>query len=192
MEIILASQSPRRKEIMEGAGFSVRVVPSDVEENADKSLKPEDLVQSLAAQKARAVAAGHPDAVVLGADTLVVLDGALLGKPKDEADAYGMLKSLSGRAHEVYTGFCLVKAGKVLCGVDCTKVFFKPLSDSEIEAYIKSGEPMDKAGAYGIQGLGMRFIPRIEGDYYNVMGLPIVKVCEALKELDESDTEMEF
>lgn len=192
MEIILASQSPRRKEIMEGAGFSVRIIPSDVEETVDKSLSPGELVKSLAGQKARAVAAAYPDRIVLGADTMVVEGGELLGKPKDEADARDMLRRLSGRCHEVYTGFCLIKSGKAVSDYDCTKVFFKELSDAEIEAYIRSGEPMDKAGAYGIQGLGMRFIPRIEGDFYNVMGLPVVKVAEALKQFSEFDTETEF
>ena len=183
MELILASQSPRRRELLGliAAGFSV--CPADIDETMDEALPMTGRVADLSARKARAVAAEHPGAAVVGSDTVVVLDGAPLGKPQDEADARRMLSALSGRAHEVVTGVALaLPDGRVLRDATVTRVRFAPLSDREIAAYIATGEPMDKAGAYGIQGLGARFIEGIEGDYYSVMGLPVRRLYEMLRE----------
>lgn len=183
MQLILASQSPRRQELLRLITPDFMVCPADVDEELIEGAPLCDEVARLAAAKAQAVAAHHPKAVVIGSDTLVVCDGQALGKPKDERDAKRMLTCLSGRTHEVMTGLALYIPGKPV-GTDTviTSVRFAPLSDAEIDEYIKTGEPMDKAGAYGIQGLGARLIAQISGDYYSVMGLPVRRLYERMRE----------
>jgi len=173
--LVLASQSPRRAEILRQAGirFVVRAVP--VDETLHSGETPEEYVRRLAEAKARAVPAG-PDEIVLGADTTVVVDGEILAKPADASDARRMLTLLSGRRHEVITGICLRRGEERICDHAVTAVWFAPMSEQEIAEYVASGEPMDKAGAYAVQGAASKFIPRIEGCYYNVMGLPIALV----------------
>jgi septum formation protein len=170
--LVLASQSPRRREILAQAGFSFTVRVPGIEEVRRESESPEAYVSRLALEKARA-AASSPDEFVLAADTIVVVDEAVLEKPSSAADAERMLRRLSGRAHVVLTGVCLLHGGEERCGVESTRVFFSPLSEAEVREYCASGEPMDKAGAYAIQGLASKFIERIEGCYFNVVGLPV-------------------
>lgn len=180
---ILASASPRRKFLLDMLGLSFRVQPSDVEEIVDPDLAPADLVQRLALQKTQAVAARYPEALTLGADTIVVLDGAVLGKPTDPEDAIAMLRMLSGREHTVYTGLALAHpaTARTVMAYEATQVTFAYLTDREIQAYVATGSPMDKAGAYGIQDdLGALFIQRIDGDYYNVVGLPLHRLYRVL------------
>ena len=179
---VLASQSPRRAEILRQAGipFVVRAAPVDEEPLAGE--KPEDYVRRLAELKAAAIEA-TPDETVLGADTTVVVAGQMLLKPADAADARRMLALLSGRRHEVLTGICLRREAQSVCGLATTSVWFAPMSEYEIDEYVASGEPMDKAGAYAIQGLASRFIGRIEGCYFNVVGLPVALVYRLLKSL---------
>ena len=179
--IILASASPRRQELMKIAGLDFKVCVAQGEEHLDPKLCPADAAMALAGQKAREVAKKYPHDCVVGADTIVVLDGKILGKPKDEAHATEMLSSLSGTKHTVYTGVCMISGGTETCFAESTKVEFYPLELGEIEAYVASGEPMDKAGAYGIQGLGCVLVKKIEGDYFNIMGFPIAKVVRALR-----------
>ena len=180
-KIILASASPRRRELLAQAGFEFEVVTSDVDEVADPSLTPDKLVMSLARQKAQAVAQNRADCAVIGSDTVVVLDGKVLGKPRDEADAVRMLESLSGRKHEVYTGVCIAFAGETHCFFERTSVNFCELDGEQIKAYVATGEPMDKAGAYGIQGKGCVLVEGIEGDYFNVVGFPVSRFCREYK-----------
>ncbi len=182
-KIILASASPRRRELLAQAGFEFEVVTSDVDEVADPSLTPDKLVMSLARQKAQAVAQNRADCAVIGSDTVVVLDGKVLGKPRDEADAVRMLESLSGRKHEVYTGVCIAFAGETHCFFERTSVNFCELDGEQIKAYVATGEPMDKAGAYGIQGKGCVLVEGIEGDYFNVVGFPVSRFCREYKKL---------
>ena len=194
--LILASQSPRRAELLRNAGISFEVRPAEVDERPRSSEPPLDYVKRLAKEKALAVlATASPDALVLGADTTVVVDGEVLGKPIDAADARRMLSRLSGRTHEVMTGVCLARRRAVgsgtACGVDCdvecdvdvevTQVEFARLNEEEIAAYVATGEPMDKAGAYAIQGRASRWIPSIRGCYFNVVGLPVARVCAMLQ-----------
>lgn len=180
-KIILASASPRRRELLAQAGFEFEVVTSDVDEVVDPSLTPDKLVMSLARQKAQAVAQNRADCVVIGSDTVVVLDGKVLGKPRDVADAVRMLESLSGRKHEVYTGVCIAFAGETHCFFERTSVNFCELDGEQIKAYVATGEPMDKAGAYGIQGKGCVLVEGIEGDYFNVVGFPVSRFCREYK-----------
>jgi septum formation protein len=183
---ILASRSPRRLALLTQIGLTVRVVVSDVPEDLDPALEPEANAESLARLKALHVARDIPEGIVLGADTIVVIDHHVLGKPADEADATRMLQLLSGRTHTVYTGFALVDrpSGRIVSGVEGTKVTFRELPLDEITAYIRGGSPMDKAGAYGIQDdYGAVFVTRIEGCYYNVVGLPLARVHEEIKKL---------
>ncbi len=182
-KIILASASPRRRELLSLAGFDFDVVTAHVNEVLDPELEPQALVMSLAEQKARAVAKKHKEQIVIGADTVVVLEGKVLGKPKDEADAAKMLKSLSGKAHEVFTGVSIIKNEKSHCFFERTKVKFCELDDEQIRTYVASGEPMDKAGAYGIQGKGCVLVEGIEGDYFNVVGFPVSRFCREMKKL---------
>lgn len=178
--LILASASPRRKEILGEIVEQFEIVPAKSEENAEGATTPEAVVKTLARQKAREVFA-LPLAkgkTVLGADTVVALDGEILGKPKDEADAFRMLTALSGNTHEVYTGVCVIfPDGKERVEADCTKVRFYPLTEEKIRAYIQTGSPMDKAGAYGIQDGGL--VEKIEGSFTNVVGLP-KELCEKM------------
>jgi septum formation protein len=178
--VVLASQSPRRAEILRQAGipFSVRAVPID--ETPLPGEKPEDYVRRLAESKALAVAC-EPGEVVLAADTTVVIDGEMLAKPEDAADAGRMLAKLSGRRHEVMTGICIRRGAEVIRDCATTKVWFTPMSEREIADYAASGEPLDKAGAYAIQGLAGKYIDKIEGCYFNVMGLPMALVYRHLR-----------
>ena len=183
--MILASQSPRRIELMREAGFDVQVIPADIDESARPGEGPFELVERLARAKAEAVSSAHaaPGETVVAADTIVALDGELLGKPADEADARRMLRALSGKTHQVATGVCIAHGERIDSFVDITDVTFYELSDAEIDAYVATGEPMDKAGAYGIQGRGALFVAGIEGDYYNVMGLPVCRLGRILARL---------
>lgn len=184
-EIILASSSPRRKELLSNMGLDFSVCVSDADESTvSKEVPPYIYVQELAFLKAAAVAKdAAKNTVVIGADTIVVNNGEILGKPKDEEDAFTMLKSLSGKTHQVYTGYCVMRVSDAytVCERVCTDVTFKELSDEKIDGYIKTGEPMDKAGAYGIQGYGAMLIESINGDYFNVVGLPINALSETLE-----------
>lgn len=183
--LILASGSPRRKEILDTMGLIYDVDVSDADECCTGT--PEDMVLALSRRKAEAVAVRHRHALVLAADTLVFGD-AVLGKPKDEDEAQRMLASLSGRWHSVYTGVALMDtgSGRLLSRFDVTRVHVVPLSRAEIDAYVKTGEPLDKAGAYGIQGRGGMLIDRIEGSYSNVVGLPMALVRSMLMEMENT------
>jgi septum formation protein len=183
--LVLASASPRRRELLTQAGFSFEVHPADISENLFPGEDPIAYVTRLAREKAQAVykeitKAPAPPLVVLGADTTVTLDDHILGKPEDAADAARMLRLLSGRTHRVITGVAVVTAASAQVAAEVTEVTFLPLSDAEIAAYIATGEPMDKAGAYAIQGFAARWVPRIEGCYFNVVGLPISLVSTLL------------
>ncbi|HKH99811.1 MAG TPA: Maf family protein [Candidatus Sulfotelmatobacter sp.] len=207
--IILASASPRRQELLRNAGISFTVQPADVDETPLAGESPRDCAERLAREKALAVWQTRPQDLVLGADTIVVVDQTILGKPVDAEDAARMLRLLSGRVHRVITGVCLVGPGvrgqgpvasgtaprqgqpsgtaqeptgdrELNAASETTLVTMSELSDEEIRAYIATGEPMDKAGAYAIQGMASRWIPRIEGDYSNVVGLPVALVCRML------------
>ena len=184
MEIILASGSPRRRELLERMGIEeFDIITSDVDETLDDSLPPAMQVEQLSCRKAEAVAAEQPDdALIIAADTVVALDGTILGKPADEADAFRMLSALSGVRHHVYTGVTVILGDKTLTRHEVTSVDFRSLEPEEIELYIATGECMDKAGAYGIQGYGALLIEGITGDYYNVMGLPVALLAQMLKE----------
>ncbi len=179
MNLVLASKSPRRSEILKTAGIDFTVRVADADETIPDGTKPQDAVVFLAARKAMAVERTE-DELVLGADTVVVLDDKILGKPKDRDDAYNMIKSLSGRVHSVFTGVCAIGNGVSVTFAEETKVEFLPLTDEEINAYIDTIEPYDKAGAYGIQGLASKFIRGIQGDYFNVVGLPISRIYEKI------------
>ena len=171
--IILASASPRRKEILELADLKFDVMPSDAQEITTKTA-PNEVVMELASIKAKDIyKKSEKQSMVVGADTVVAYQGQILGKPADEADAKRMLTMLSGQTHEVYTGVCVIEDGK-------TKVTFYEISDEQIDRYIKTGEPMDKAGSYGIQGKAAVFIKGIEGDYYNVVGFPIARFLQEI------------
>lgn len=185
--LVLASQSPRRRELLAQVGIAFRVAPSAVEERITKTA-PDEVVRELSLQKAEDVASREPEGIwVLGADTVVALDGEILGKPVDVEAAKSMLRRLSGRSHSVYTGVTLYRrsAGetRVECFSEKTAVTFYPMSEEEIDRYVSSGDPLDKAGAYGIQGSAAAFIERIEGDYNNVVGLPVAAVYQRWKEI---------
>jgi len=187
MRLILASASPRRAELLRAAGFEFETIVADVDEAVHAQESPSVYVRRLAAEKSAAVTANRvsptDDAIVLAADTAVVVDGDILGKPRDDADAARMLRSLSGRRHDVLTGVSLRRGAYELGRVETTVVSVATLSDADIAWYVASGEGRDKAGAYAIQGRGSRFIPRIDGSYSNVVGLPIATVVELLHEL---------
>ena len=184
MRVILASGSPRRRELLEAAGLSFEAIPSPAEEIHDASLGMEGLCEENARLKAIAVAAHHPEAVVIGADTLVFLDGQPLGKPKDMAEAVRMLRSLSGFVHNVCTGVCICEpGGKIRTLHAVTEVVFRTLDDATIYEYLAKTSPLDKAGAYGIQDHGEMIVERISGGYDNVMGLPVGLVLKALEEI---------
>lgn len=182
-QIILASASPRRKELLHQVGLEPIIVPSHVEEVITSTV-PEQVVMELSSQKAADVAAGYQgqEAVVIGADTVVAVDGQILGKPADREDAVRMVTMLAGRSHQVYTGVTLVfcNTGKVVTFSVETDVWVYPMRRSQIEQYVDTGEPMDKAGAYGIQGYFAAYIQGIRGDYTNVVGLPVGRVCQSL------------
>ncbi len=178
--LVLASRSPRRQEILSNAGIPFLIRPADVDESRRPGEDVYALVRRLAREKAAAVQAA-PDETVLGADTVVVIDGEVLGKPEDSADAARMLRRLSGREHDVITGICLRRGTQTIEDHAATCVRFVQLSENDIAAYVASGEPMDKAGAYAIQGLASKFIDRIEGCYFNVVGLPVACVYRHLQ-----------
>ncbi len=182
MQIILASQSPRRKELMGLFHLPFSICVADVDEAMDPSLSPEAEVARVSRLKAQAVPRGEED-VVIAADTIVVCGGKILGKPRDEADAYRMLRMLSGADHQVMTGLTVLRGGQCISTTEITHIRFLPLTDRQINAYIRTGEPMDKAGAYGIQGGAALFAERLEGDYYNVMGLPVCRLGQLLEEI---------
>jgi septum formation protein len=183
MRLVLASSSPRRADLLNAAGIPFEIRPVEVDERFLAGEKPEQAVARLARAKAEAAGRSEPDAVVLGADTTVVVQGVALGKPADATDAARMLRLLSGRSHNVLTGICLCSGGRRLVHVEDTRVRVSRLSDAEIAWYVSTGEPLDKAGAYAVQGLASRFIEGIDGSYANVVGLPIPSVYELLKEL---------
>ena len=179
--LILASKSPRRRQLLSMMGLEFAVQTADIDETMDKSQTPAHEVAAVAARKAAKIAASHPQDVIVSADTIVVIDGRILGKPKDEEDAARMLRLLSGRTHTVYTGLTVYSGGESSTQVAATAVTFRALSDAEIAAYIKTGEPMDKAGAYGIQGYGSMFVSHLDGDYFCVMGLPVCMLAGMLR-----------
>lgn len=189
MRLILASGSPRRKELMEMlCPAELEIVPAKGEETADPALPPDELVKALSAAKAAEVAArcAGPGDVTIGADTVVALDGRILGKPRDADDARAMLRALSGRTHTVYTGVTVRRDDTVLRHAEKTEVRFRALTDGEIDRYIATGEPLDKAGAYGAQGYASLFVEHLDGDFFNVMGLPLCALGKLLNELGVS------
>lgn len=179
--LILASKSPRRKELLSIITNDFEIVPAVGEERADSSLPPSGYVCELARHKAEEVAALHPDDVVIGSDTVVAIEGQILGKPKDADDAKRMLGMLSGAEHSVFTGVCIIGKGRSVVFAEETQVRFFELTEKETDDYIATGEPFDKAGAYGIQELGALLVSGITGDYYNVMGLPVGRLARELK-----------
>lgn len=181
---VLASASPRRKEILENAGFTFEIIVSDADENITNSLTPGATVEELAKRKALAVWEKNKDAVVFGCDTVVAIDGKILGKPKDDNEAFAMIKMLSGRVHTVSTGVCICDDKKISVFSNTTEVEFYELSDKTIRSYIATGEGRDKAGSYGIQGYGCVLIKEIKGDYFSVMGLPVSQSARVLADFD--------
>ena len=182
--IVLASASPRRAELLRQIGLRFTVDPSNHEETPEAGLEPERLAMVLSMKKARVTARRHRNAIIIAADTIGVLNGRVIGKPESAADARRMLRSLSGKTHSVITGFTVydTDAGRIATRAVETMVHFRRLTAAEIDAYVATGEPMDKAGAYGIQERGAVFIDRIEGDYFNVIGLPLCALAETLEE----------
>ena len=181
MEIILASQSPRRRELLRQMGFeNFRVVPARGEERLAPGMSPAEAVETLSARKAAEVSALYPGGLVIASDTVVAVDGRILGKPRSEDEAAGMLAALSGRANTVYTGVTVRRGDRAVTEHEAARVWFRPLTPEEIAAYVATGEPMDKAGAYGIQGLGALLVERIEGDYFTVVGLPVCRLGRIL------------
>ena len=187
-KLILASRSPRRQLLLKQIGLSFEIRESGVDEGTADAMTPEQCVRFLSKKKAEAVARDENDAIVIGADTIVVLDGDMLGKPQDASDAARMLKRLSGRTHQVYTGFTLYdcSSGDTRSEVEVTSVTFRRLGEEEIDAYVLSGSPLDKAGAYGIQDdYGAVFVERIEGCFYNVVGFPLAKFYTTFLEFQQ-------
>ena len=184
-KLVLASKSPRRKKLLEQIGLDFTVHVSPVDERVSRTVDPSETVQRLATEKAEAVAVHYPESITLGADTIVVLDGEILGKPEGPAEAFEMLRRLSGKTHTVFTGIALIheQSNRRVSAFEATYVTFADLDDYEIAWYVATGSPMDKAGAYGIQDdRGALFISRIEGDYYNVVGLPLHRMYRILQE----------
>lgn len=180
--IILASKSPRRKQLLSMLGLEFTIQTADIDETMDPSQTPAHEVAAVAQRKAEKIAqTASPDDVIVSADTIVVIDGKILGKPKTEEDAARMLRLLSGRTHTVYTGLSVFTQGKAETQVVSTEVTFRALSDAEIGAYINTREPMDKAGSYGIQGYGAMFVSHLDGDYFAVMGLPVCTLSQMLR-----------
>ncbi len=183
MRLVLASRSPRRADLLTSAGYNFAVAPADIDERLLEGETPASHVRRLAREKAALVARDHPESIVLGADTVVAIDGVVLGKPVDDADATGMLRRLSGRTHDVLTGVALQTKNAQCCDVESTRVTFRELTAEDITWYVGSGEPDGKAGAYAIQGRASRFVTRIEGSYTNVVGLPIGLVDHLLRKV---------
>ena len=184
-EVILASGSPRRQELLQLVIDHFEVYVSDVDETLPEGIAPRDAVEMLALRKAQKVAELRRHALVIGADTVVAVDGRILGKPRDDEQAAEMLRMLSGRIHQVYTGVAICEKNENNVFSCCTQVEFAPLSEAEIDWYLSTGEPFDKAGAYGIQGYGARFVKGITGDYFNVMGLPVNRLYTILGRIDK-------
>lgn len=184
MNVILASQSPRRKELLSLLQIPFTVRAADIDESMASQADPAAEVARVSRLKAEAIPAS-PDQIVIAADTIVVCDGQLLGKPRDEDDAFRMLHMLSGRAHQVMTGLTVRRGDTVRSYTEITDVYFRPLSEEEIRAYIRTKDPMDKAGSYGIQSGGAVFVEKLSGDYYNVVGLPVCRLYQILKEFTE-------
>lgn len=182
-KVILASASPRRATLLHNLGLDFTTVPASIDESILLHENPAEAAMRIAAAKAQAIGSSHPDAVIIAADTMVVCEGQILGKPVDDREAYGMLSTLSGNVHEVITGLCVLNSSGAIKDVDYenTRVFFHEIDSEEIKAYIASGEPQDKAGAYGIQGRAAIFVARLEGCYYNVVGLPLSRLYLMLK-----------
>jgi septum formation protein len=183
VRIILASQSPRRRELLELIGIAHEVMPADLDESVLPNEAPTAHAERLAREKAEVIAHREPGAVVIGSDTIVVLDGDILGKPRDHADAAATLRRLSGRTHTVHTAVAVAWNGHLVSGVESVEVTFRPLSSEQIETYIATGEPMDKAGAYGIQGYGAVIVERVHGDYFAVMGLALGRLVGLLEQV---------
>ncbi len=181
-KLILASKSPRRRYLLKQAGLSFSVIPSSIDENSVPFSNPENYVKMLAESKAKDISKKYPESWVIGADTIVLVDDTILGKPKTKNEARKMLRRLSGKSHFVFTGYCICRKSKAdfFSETVTTEVLFKTLSPEEIEWYIDTGEPFDKAGAYAIQGLGTFLVKRIKGSYTNVVGLPVCEVIEFL------------
>ena len=182
MQLILASASPRRRELLSLFHIPFTVRSADIDETMDPGLSPEEAVRQVSCRKAMAIAR-EPGDVVIAADTIVVCDGRILGKPKSKEEAGAMLNLLSGRDHQVMTGCTLLRDQQIRSFTEITELHFRPLSAGEIRRYVESGEPMDKAGAYGIQGGAALFCEKLRGDYYNVVGLPVCRVWETLMQL---------
>jgi septum formation protein len=180
-QIILASKSPRRKRILEQVGVKFTVDVSEFDEESVSFKSSKEMVEKLSLEKAKVVAKRHADAIIIAADTTVVMEGEIIGKPKSVADAKRILRKFSGKTHTVITGFTIIGGKKTLTDSVASKVKFKKLTKDEIDVYVATGEPMDKAGGYGIQDKAGLFIEAIEGDYFNVVGLPLLAVSEALK-----------
>ena len=183
MHVILASQSPRRRDLLNLIGMAHTVRPADIDETPRPNELPVACVERLARAKARRIAAAEPEALVIAADTIVVIDDRILNKPTDTDDARTMLRTLEGRRHDVYTAVCVIRGPREAAGVEDTGVWFRSLSAREIDAYIATGEPMDKAGAYGIQGYGATIVERVDGDFFTVVGLPLVRLTRLLAEI---------
>jgi len=183
MRVILASQSPRRRELLTLVGIAHTVAPADIDESVRPRERPAPHAERLARTKAAAIAAREPDALVVAADTIVVIDGTILGKPRDEDDARRTLRTLSGRQHVVFTAVAVARGRRVESEVEEVTVSFRDLTDAEVAAYVATGEPMDKAGSYGIQGYGATIVERIEGDYFAVMGLSLVRTVRLMERL---------
>ncbi|HZI99734.1 MAG TPA: Maf family protein [Gemmatimonadaceae bacterium] len=183
LKVILASQSPRRRQLLELVGIHHEVRPADLDESIRSGELPEQYAERVAREKVEHVARQNGDALIVGADTIVVIDDIILGKPRDVDDAARMLRMLSGRSHTVMTAVAAAHEGRTVSGVEIVDVTFLPLDDDRISRYIATGEPMDKAGAYGIQGYGATIVRRIDGDYFAVMGLSLVRLVAVLREL---------
>ncbi len=180
--VILASGSPRRRDLLDMIGVAHEVVPADIDERYLPGEIPPAHAERLAREKGARIAGAHPEAVIISADTIVVLDGALLGKPADDDDAARILRALSGRQHTVFTAVCLTRDGTQRSAVEAVAVTFRALGDEEIAAYVATREPMDKAGAYGIQGYGATVVEHIDGDYFAVMGLPLTRLVSLARD----------
>ncbi len=179
--VILASQSPRRRDLLTLVGIPHEVRPADIDETVQPGEQPVPHAERLARAKVQTLAATEPDALIIAADTIVVIDGDILGKPRDAADARATIRRLAGRTHTVYTAVAVARGAEVVSAVETVAVTFRALDDAEIAAYVATHEPMDKAGSYGIQGYGATIVERVEGDYFAVMGLPLVRLVELMR-----------
>ncbi len=185
LRVILASSSPRRRELLTLVGIAHEVIPADIDETERRGEDPAEHAERLAREKGTVIAHRHPDALIIAADTIVVIDGRVLGKPRTPDEAGLMLRTLRGRTHRVLTAVAVARGTRLVSGVEEVDVTFRDLSDADIAAYVATGEPMDKAGAYGIQGYGAALVERIEGDFFSVMGLPVRLVLNLLREAGE-------